>query len=192
MTTQDPHNDIEILPEDIVETTDTTPEALADQAEETSIAEDITPDTSDAEAARLTEATEEETENLIDEQDNENEEEVTAAPQADKPTQGKKALEKLLHSLEIDGQWFKRNLGLFFVITVGLLLFVTNGYQAQLEMIEEEALREQLKDIRFKALTKAADLTLKTRQSNIEQKLIEQGDSTLKAPKEAPFIIKQQ
>ena len=192
MTTQDPHNDIEILPEDIVETTDTTPEALADQAEETSIAEDITPDTSDAEAARLAEATEEETENLIDEQDNENEEEVTAAPQADKPTQGKKALEKLLHSLEIDGQWLKRNLGLFFVITVGLLLFVTNGYQAQLEMIEEEALREQLKDIRFKALTKAADLTLKTRQSNIEQKLIEQGDSTLKAPKEAPFIIKQQ
>lgn len=111
--------------------------------------------------------------------------------ESDSAPERKRMLDVLLKALEIDGRWFRRNLGLFFVITVGMLLFVTNRYQADQEIIEEGLLKDTLADIKYKALTKAADLTLKTRQSNIETLLRLQGDSAIKTPKDAPYIIKK-
>lgn len=96
----------------------------------------------------------------------------------------------LMRAMDVDGQWFKRNLRFLLLLTAGMMLFVTNRYLAQQEMIEEQELREQLKEIRYRSLTRASELTLRTRQSYIEQKLREKGDSTLKAKGDAPYIIK--
>lgn len=106
-------------------------------------------------------------------------------------SRARRTIMRLVHGMEIDGQWFRHNLGFIGVITVGLLVFVTNRYQADQEMIVEDQLKDTLADIRYRAVTKSAELTLQKRTSNLEERLRQRGDSTLKVPVDAPYIIKQ-
>ena len=59
------------------------------------------------------------------------------------------SLQTLLKEISIDGEWFKNQLGLFTLILIGVILYITNRYQAQQEMIEEEKLRTELTDWKF-------------------------------------------
>ena len=73
----------------------------------------------------------------------------------------------------------------------GIFLYITNGYQAQVEMMQETELEAELKDWRYRSITRVSELTLLCRQSQLERRLREQGDSTLLPSKVAPFIIKE-
>lgn len=99
-------------------------------------------------------------------------------------------LKELLGSIQLNGEWFRRNLLFFVVLTGCLLAFVTNRYQAQQEMIEEAELKHELDEMRYIWLTRFSELTTAQRQSQIEERLKQLGDSTLMLSKEAPFIIK--
>ena len=55
-------------------------------------------------------------------------------------------IKDLLHALRIDGQWFKRQIKVILLIVAGIIWYITNRYQAQQEMIEEEKLRRELTD----------------------------------------------
>ena len=79
--------------------------------------------------------------------------------------------------------WF-----ILLLVVMGII-YITNRYQAQLEIIEEQRLRKELVEKKNFALTQYCELTRRTRQSNLERLLREQGDSTLTAPKEPPFVI---
>lgn len=94
--------------------------------------------------------------------------------------------------LIIDGQWVRRQLALILLIVVGVIFYITNRYQAQKDIIEMVQLQNELKDMKFRVLTRSSELTLKTRQSKLEVQLKQMGDSTLKATNEAPFIIKKE
>lgn len=96
----------------------------------------------------------------------------------------------LFKSIELNGEWFRHNLSFILTVTVCLLLFVTNRYQAQQEQIEEAQLKSELKEMEYKWLTRFSELTTSTRQSRIEDQLKQNGDSTLTHSKEAPFIIR--
>ena len=76
------------------------------------------------------------------------------------------------------------------LILAGIFLYITNGYQAQVEMMKETELEAELKDWRYRSITRVSELTLLCRQSQLEQKLREQGDSTMTTSKEPPFVIK--
>ena len=90
--------------------------------------------------------------------------------------------------ISIDGQWFKRQIWLILLIVLGIIIYITNRYQAQQEIIEEEKLRSELLDWKFKCLTRNSELTLKTRQSQIETTLKDFGDSTLHVSNVPPFV----
>ena len=75
---------------------------------------------------------------------------------------------EVMQSLSINGQWFKKQLGVIALILVGVIIYVTNRYQAQQEIIEEEALQKELDDWKYRCLTRNSELTLKTRQSKVE------------------------
>lgn len=98
---------------------------------------------------------------------------------------GHEALQALLREISIDGKWFKRQIGFFFLLLIGVILYITNRYQAQQEMIREEELRKELKDWKFRNMTRTSELTNRTRQSQIELQLKTMGDSTL-IPSETP------
>ena len=93
----------------------------------------------------------------------------------------------VIRQMSIDGQWFKRQIGVIILAVTGIIIYITCRYQAQQEIIQEEQLRKELQDWKFRTLTRNSELTLKTRQSQIEIALKNFGDSTLKVSTEAPF-----
>ena len=100
-----------------------------------------------------------------------------------------KGLKDVVKGMNIDGRWFFRQIPVLLLILFGILLMVTNRYQAQQEIIEKERLQSEVEEWRFKSLTRFSELTTKTRQSQIELRLKELGDTLLTAPKEPPFTI---
>ena len=96
----------------------------------------------------------------------------------------------LIKSIELNGEWFRRNLKFIMVTTLCLMVFVTNRYQAQQEQIEEAKLKKELAEMKYKWLTRFSELTTFTRQSRIEEQLKLNGDTTLTHSKQAPFLIK--
>lgn len=101
-------------------------------------------------------------------------------------------LKELLKSIEFNGEWFRKNIKLIMVLTGCVLVCITNRYQAQQEMIEEAKLKRELADMKYIWLTRFSELTTSTRQSQIEEQLKQNGDSTLAPSKDAPFIIRVQ
>lgn len=99
-----------------------------------------------------------------------------------------KQWKSVIRQMSIDGQWFKRQIGVIILAVTGIIIYITCRYQAQQEIIQEEQLRKELQDWKFRTLTRSSELTLKTRQSQIEIALKNFGDSTLKVSTEAPFI----
>lgn len=98
-----------------------------------------------------------------------------------------KQWKSVIKQMSIDGQWFKRQIGVIILAVAGIIIYITCRYQAQQEIIQEEQLRKELQDWKFKTLTRNSELTLKTRQSQIENALKNFGDSTLKVSTEAPY-----
>lgn len=147
----------------------------------------------------------------LDEQDEAQEaqevQEVQEVQEAAEPVSDKEKLMRSLVSdddevdeMTIDGirqmldaapRWFLRQWKLLLLCLAGIFLYITNGYQAQVEMMKETELEAELKDWRYRSITRISELTLLCRQSQLEQKLREQGDSTLLPSKVAPFIIRE-
>ena len=98
-----------------------------------------------------------------------------------------KQWKSVIRQMSIDGQWFKRQIGVIILAVAGIIIYITCRYQAQQEIIQEEQLRKELQDWKFKTLTRNSELTLKTSQSQIENALKNFGDSTLKVSTEAPY-----
>lgn len=91
--------------------------------------------------------------------------------------------------LDAAPRWFLNQWKMLLLVLAGIFLYITNGYQAQVEMMKENELEAELKDWRYRSITRVSELTQLCRQSQLEQKLREQGDSTLTPSKVAPFII---
>ena len=89
----------------------------------------------------------------------------------------------------INGSWFIHQIPLLTIVLIGMLGIITNRYQSQQELIERDELEKEVADIRYRSLTLNSELTRKTRQSLIEEKLRSVGDTTLLPSVDAPFVI---
>lgn len=88
-------------------------------------------------------------------------------------------LKDVLQALSINGLWFKKQLGVLALILFGIIIYISNRYQAQTEMIEEDKLHEELQDWKYRSMTRNSELTLRCRQSQLEEQMKAMGDSTL-------------
>lgn len=98
-------------------------------------------------------------------------------------------LKDVLQALSIDGLWFKKQLGVLALILLGIIIYISNRYQAQTEMIEEDKLHEELQDWKYRSMTRNSELTLRCRQSQLEEQLKAMGDSTLCLSNEPVYEI---
>lgn len=89
----------------------------------------------------------------------------------------------------IGHRFLRRNWGVFATIIFLTILYVSNRYAADQELIQRSDLQRELEEVRYRALTHNSELTKCCRQSNIEAILRQHGDSTLTAAKEPPFIV---
>lgn len=100
------------------------------------------------------------------------------------------SLREILGGDYLIGDVLRRNIGfVLFLVALGVA-YITNRYLAQQEVIEEERLRAELIEKKNYALTQYAQLTSYSRQSNLENRLRELGDTTLTTAAEPPFIIR--
>ena len=100
------------------------------------------------------------------------------------------SLDGIRQILDAAPRWFLSQWKMMLLCLVGVFLCITNGYQAQMEMMKETELEAELKVWRYRSITRVSELTQICRQSQLEQKLREQGDTSLVSSKMAPFIIK--
>ena len=131
--------------------------------------------------------------------------EINEPDEPNEPVSDKKKLMRSLVSdddevdeLTIDGfrqmldaapRWFLSQWKMLLLCLIGIFFYITNGYQAQMEMMKEMKLEEELKDWRYRSITRVSELTLFCRQSQLEQKLRELGDTTLVSSRDALYII---
>lgn len=106
-------------------------------------------------------------------------------------THGNISLREILGGDIFMNGWLRRQMGLIVLCVVLAIIYITNRYSAEQEVIEIENLKVELTKIRYRALTRSSELTVKTRQSQVEEFLKHTPDSVLALPKEPPFLIKQ-
>ena len=101
-------------------------------------------------------------------------------------------IDSVRQMLDAAPRWFLSQWKMLLLVLAGIFLYITNGYQAQVEIMKETELETELKDWRYRSITRVSELTQLCRQSQLEQKLREQGDSTLTPSKVAPYVINSQ
>ncbi len=84
----------------------------------------------------------------------------------------------------------QRHLGLFLLVFVLIIAYVSNRYAFQREQVEIKLLRDELNDVKYEALARSSELMERSRESNIQRFIKEQG-SELQIPTKAPVIIKK-
>ncbi len=102
------------------------------------------------------------------------------------------SLREILGGDILTADWMRRQMGLIVLCMFCAIIYITNRYSAEQEMIEIEKLKTELTEIKYRALTRSSELTVKTRQSQIEKSLRHTADSVLESPKEPPFLINLQ
>ena len=99
------------------------------------------------------------------------------------------SLREILGGDYLLGSFLRKNIWFILLLVVLGIIYISNRYGAQQEILEEENLRHELVEKKNYALTQYAELTMKSRQSSIERKLKLLGDSLLTSATEPPFII---
>ena len=70
-----------------------------------------------------------------------------------------------------------------------VILYINNRYESQKQLLLIDEYKVELKDVKYNALTRSAELMDKSRQSRIEEHISKKG-SSLEIPKNPPYIIK--
>ena len=71
-----------------------------------------------------------------------------------------------------------------------MIIYTGNRYDSQQDTILIDSLRGRLQEVKYNVLTQSSELLNLSRQSNIEVKLKENGDSALVNPTTPPFEVK--
>lgn len=108
-------------------------------------------------------------------------------PVGEEGTHTKITLASILGGDMLGGRWFRRQFWFMVMVVAMIIVYVSNRYSCQQEMIQTKMLNDTLLDRRYKALTRSSQLKEKTRRSYIEDALV---DTTLQTAKTPSFILK--
>ncbi len=97
------------------------------------------------------------------------------------------SLQKVVKSL--NGEWLIKQMPLLLIIVAFFVVMTTNRYQWQQKQIEKDELKKEIEDVTYRWADVISELTEKTLQSEIENRLKTNGDSTLLPTAETQFVI---
>ena len=83
----------------------------------------------------------------------------------------------------------RRQIWLFLLVVVFIILYISNRYSCQQSLIEIDKLQKALLDAKYKAQATGNKLTELSRESNVLDMLKANNDSTLKMPTQPPYLI---
>lgn len=111
------------------------------------------------------------------------------AKQEDTPFSPTLTLKKILGGDILYTSTIRKQIWLFLLITVFLFIYIANRYSCQKSLIEIDHLQKELLDAKYKSLSSNSQITEKSRESNVLERLRTNKDSTLRMPNQPPYII---
>lgn len=99
------------------------------------------------------------------------------------------SLRKILGGDILTTSTVRKQIWIFLLITFFTIIYISNRYSVQQNLIEIDKLQKELKDARYKALSSSSQLTEKSRESNVLDMLKNNQDSVLKIANQPPYII---
>ena len=98
-------------------------------------------------------------------------------------------LRKILGGDILTAQIIRRQIWLVILIVFFVVIYISNRYSIQKDLIELDQLQKELQDTKYKALSTSSQITEKSRESNVLDMLKHSKDSTLHIATQPPYII---
>ena len=111
------------------------------------------------------------------------------AIEEDMPQSSNLTLKKILGGDILNAQIIRRQIWLIILVAVFVIIYISNRYSIQKDLIELDKLQKELQDTKYKALSTSSQITEKSRESNVLEMLKSNKDSTLHIATQPPYII---
>lgn len=98
-------------------------------------------------------------------------------------------LRKILGGDILTAQIIRKQIWLFMLIVFFIIIYISNRYSIQKDLIELDQLQKELQDTKYRALSTSSQITEKSRESNVLDMLKHSKDSTLHIATQPPYII---
>lgn len=98
-------------------------------------------------------------------------------------------LGKILGGEMLNTQFLRQQIWVIALITLFIIVYISNRYKCQQNLIKIDNLQSELEDAKYRALSSSSDLTQQTRESKVLERLHNDKDSTLHIPTQPPYII---
>ena len=98
-------------------------------------------------------------------------------------------LRKILGGDILTAQIIRRQIWLVIRIVFFVIIYISNRYSIQNDIIELDKLQKELQDTKYKALSTSSQITEKSRESNVLDMLKNNKDSVLHIATQPPYII---
>lgn len=99
------------------------------------------------------------------------------------------SLRKILGGDILSAAIIRQQVWLILLIVFFMIIYVSNRYSCQQDIIEIDKLHQQLTDAKYKALSSESELTELSRESNVLEMLKDNKDSVLKIASQPPYFI---
>lgn len=111
------------------------------------------------------------------------------AREDEQPLSSNFTLKKILGGDIFSVHFLRNNIGLIVLIVVFVIIYISNRYSVQKDLIEIDKLETELSDAKYRALSSSSQLTERSRESHVLEILKTNKDSILKISSRPPFII---
>lgn len=111
------------------------------------------------------------------------------AREEEAPSSKNFTLKKILGGDILTTSTIRKQIWIFLLITFFTIIYISNRYSVQQNLIEIDRLQKELQDARYKALSTSSQLTERSRESNVLELLKNNKDSVLKIANQPPYII---
>lgn len=98
-------------------------------------------------------------------------------------------LRKILGGDILTAQVIRRQIWLIVLVVFFIIIYISNRYSIQQDMIEIDQLQEELQNAKYKALSNSSQITERSRESNVLKMLQNNKDSVLHIATQPPYII---
>lgn len=111
------------------------------------------------------------------------------AREDEEPLSANFTLRKILGGDILTARLIRSQIWLVVIIVGFLIVYISNRYSVQQDLLEIDSLNKELKSAKYRALSSSSMLTEKCRESHVLRQLQDSKDSILKIPNQPPYII---
>ena len=108
---------------------------------------------------------------------------------AEQKKKKKKSLKSWIDGDMLTSPFLSRQIGLIALVAALVIVYVSNRYAFQHEQVEIQELRSKLNDVKYEALARSSELMEKSRESNIQKYIVEQGSELTFGSTELPQLL---